>query len=123
MSTGDWMFSLKEAEANLPKQSERFRFFYGLRHGTMKLGLYSPVGEDVQGPHKQDELYIVISGTGSFVKGGERRFFAPQDVIFVEAGVEHRFEDFSQDFATWVIFWGATGGEADPCQVTPAQAA
>tara|TARA_R110002073_G_scaffold49320_2_gene131727 strand:- start:169 stop:279 length:111 start_codon:yes stop_codon:yes gene_type:complete len=32
-------------------------------------------------------------------------------MIFVEAGAEHRFENFSEDFSTWVVFWGAEGGE------------
>jgi hypothetical protein len=29
----------------------------------------------------------------------------------VAAGVQHRFEEFSDDFATWVIFYGPEGGE------------
>ena len=31
--------------------------------------------------------------------------------LFVPAGVEHRFEKFTEDFKTWVIFYGAIGGE------------
>jgi hypothetical protein len=30
---------------------------------------------------------------------------------FVAAGVPHRFESCSDDFATWVVFWGPKGGE------------
>ena len=110
-SSDNWLFSLEQAKTQLPDDPSVFRFWYGLRHGTMKVGLYAPNGEDTQGPHKQDELYIVISGSGEFVKSGERRRFKPHDVIFVEAGVEHRFDNFSDDFATWVIFWGQSGGE------------
>ena len=29
------------------------------------------------------------------------------------AGVEHRFENFSDDFAVWVFFYGPEGGEVD----------
>jgi hypothetical protein len=32
-------------------------------------------------------------------------------VLFVAAGVPHRFEEFSRDFAAWVVFWGPKGGE------------
>lgn len=78
----------------------------------MKVGFYAPRGEDTQGLHKQDELYIVISGEGEFVKNAERRYFVAHDVIFVEAGTTHRFEDFSVNFITWVIFWGPPGGKA-----------
>jgi mannose-6-phosphate isomerase-like protein (cupin superfamily) len=87
------------------------KFTYALRHGTMKLGLYAPLGEDTQGPHKQDELYFVVSGRGYFERGDERRPFGARDVIFVPAGEHHRFVEFTQDFATWVVFWGSDGGE------------
>jgi hypothetical protein len=29
----------------------------------------------------------------------------------VPAGVVHRFEDFSDDLAVWVVFYGPEGGE------------
>lgn len=32
--------------------------------------------------------------------------------IFVAAGQVHRFEDFSEDLAVWVFFYGPQGGEA-----------
>ncbi|HLZ84968.1 MAG TPA: cupin domain-containing protein [Caulobacteraceae bacterium] len=111
MADADWLFPLKDVEAKLPPGPGSLRFRYALRRGTMKLGLYAPAGSDDQTPHGQDELYFVISGTGFFLKNGERRAFAPQDAIFVEAGAEHRFVDFSPDFAAWVVFWGPEGGE------------
>jgi mannose-6-phosphate isomerase-like protein (cupin superfamily) len=46
------------------------------------------------------------------VNGDARFRFGPGDVLFVPAGVEHRFEDFSDDFVTWVVFYGPEGGEA-----------
>ena len=111
MSNENWMFGLQDAINKLPHDDAPFRFYYGLRHGTMKVGLYAPRGEDRQTVHAQDELYLVISGTGDLVKDDHRYPFKPQDVIFVEAGIAHHFENFSDDFATWVIFWGAQGGE------------
>ncbi len=38
---------------------------------------------------------------------------APGELPFVPAGIEHRFLDFSDDFITWVLFYGPEGGEAD----------
>ncbi len=110
----DWHLTLADAQAQLPDDPNGFRFWYGLRHGTMKLGLYAPRQRDRQGPHLQDELYIIASGTGWFVKGSSRHPFAPRDVLFVPAGMDHRFEDFSEDFAAWVIFWGPPGGDTQP---------
>lgn len=103
---GDWLVPLSKIQEALAANSSGDRASYAIRHGTMRAGLYAPVGVDPQTPHSQDELYIVISGSGSFVKGDERRPFAPGDLIFVKAGAEHRFEDFTPDFQTWVIFWG-----------------
>ncbi|MDR3471614.1 MAG: cupin domain-containing protein [Devosia sp.] len=111
MADADWLFSLKNVEARLPDDPTTMRFHYALRHGTMKFGLYAPTVDDNQTPHKQDEIYFVISGSGYFIKNGERRAFAAHDAIFVESGADHHFAEFTADFATWVIFWGREGGE------------
>jgi len=43
---------------------------------------------------------------------GDKEYdFLAGDVLFVAAGVEHRFSNFSEGFATWVFFYGPTGGE------------
>lgn len=109
----DWLHSLGEVAAHLPDDPAMSRVHYALRHGSMKFGLYAPRGIDDQSPHKQDELYIIVSGSGRFVKNGDDQPFQPNDVIFVEAGADHRFVDFTDDFATWVVFWGPEGGERD----------
>ncbi len=82
-----------------------------LEHGTLELGYYKPDGVDPQDPHDRDELYVVKSGSGNFVVEDERQPFGPGDALFVPAYVVHRFEDFTDDFAAWVIFYGPTGGE------------
>ncbi len=108
----DWMVPLERILASLEATPDGKRVHYPIRHGTMRVGVYSPTPTDPQTPHDQDEIYIVISGTGTFVKRGERRPFRPGDLIFVEAGAPHRFEEFTADFATWVVFWGPKSGEA-----------
>jgi mannose-6-phosphate isomerase-like protein (cupin superfamily) len=82
-----------------------------LEHGSMSVEIYKPVAIDQQTAHTQDELYVIISGSGDFYNNGERNAFVAGDVLFVVAGVEHRFENFTDDFATWVIFYGPLGGE------------
>lgn len=79
--------------------------------GTLLAGLYAQRGEDDQNPHDKDELYVVVAGSGTFLRGEERMPFAPGDLIFVPAGLEHRFETFSDDLSVWAIFWGPKGGE------------
>ena len=82
-------------------------------HGSLVVKLYAPRGSDPQTPHSRDEVYVVARGTGDFVCGNTRQAFEPHDVLFVAAGVEHRFENFTDDFAVWVFFYGPEGGEID----------
>jgi len=87
------------------------RFIEAFAHGTLVVELYAPRGEDPQTPHDRDEVYFVVSGTGDFTAAGERSRFAAGDALFVAARVAHRFENFSPDFAAWVVFYGPVGGE------------
>lgn len=80
-------------------------------HGSMSLLLFTPRGTDYQTPHEQDELYIVMQGTGEFVVEEETYAFGPGDVLWVPARRRHRFERFSDDLVMWVVFWGQAGGE------------
>lgn len=86
-------------------------FAVGLAHGSMSVELYAPMGVDRQTPHAQDELYVVQQGSASLRIEARTYAVSVGDVAFVRAGEDHRFEEFSEDFATWVIFWGPTGGE------------
>jgi len=101
---------LAEAVAQLTKETDR-HFTVMLKHGSMSIEYFSPQKIDTQTPHKQDELYVIASGSGTFYRNGERIQFNKGDVLFVPAGMEHRFENFTDDFATWVIFYGKEGGE------------
>jgi hypothetical protein len=83
------------------------------RHGTLTVKLYAPRGSDGQIPHVRDEIYVIASGTGKFQREGKEATVGPGDVLFVPAGDHHRFVEFSDDFATWVFFYGPEGGEPE----------
>ena len=83
------------------------------RHGTLTVKLYAPRGVDPQTPHTRDEIYVIASGQGRFRCGPDDTPFGPGDVLFVAAGQQHRFIEFTDDFATWVFFYGPEGGEAE----------
>ena len=82
-----------------------------MNHGSMSVEYFAPQKVDTQTPHRQDELYIIISGHGYFNLNSEKMTCKKGDLLFVPAGMDHRFENFSEDFATWVIFYGPDGGE------------
>jgi mannose-6-phosphate isomerase-like protein (cupin superfamily) len=85
-----------------------------LQRGSLKLKLSRPVPPNRQTPHAQDEIYVIIRGRGVLFHDGKRDAFEPGDAIFVAAGTEHRFEDFGDDLAVWVVFYGPPGGEVRP---------
>jgi mannose-6-phosphate isomerase-like protein (cupin superfamily) len=109
------------ALAALARDEEQKPFVELLQHGSLSVEIYQPVGQDLQTPHTRDEVYVVVSGVGEFVNGGKRKAFEAGELLFVPAGVEHRFENFSDDFATWVIFYGPEGGEATRVPLPPGE--
>ena len=107
----DHQLTVAQGLARLPgPDGERFVELF--RHGTLSVELYAPRGTDPQSPHTRDEVYVVAAGRGTFQNGATRHPFAPGDVLFVPAGVVHRFESFSDDLVVWVFFYGPEGGEA-----------
>jgi len=107
MSKGAWI-TFKRALASIGA-SERYAEV--INHGSLSAGIYAPHQTDDQQPHDQDEVYVVINGSGFFRVENERQPFGPGDLLFVPAETEHRFEDFTPDFAVWKIRWGPRGGE------------
>ncbi len=101
----NWQISVEKAMNILSKHPEGKPFATLMEQGRMYVEIYQPQKVDLQQPHDQDEIYVVISGSGIFYNNGERHSFQPSDLIFVPAGVEHRFEDFTDDFKTWVVFY------------------
>ena len=102
LRVADWLSALRP---------ENEHYAIAFSHGTLEVGLYAPRGTDPQTPHARDEVYVVARGRGLFRRGERRAPFGPGDVLFVPAGESHHFEDFSDDFAAWVLFYGPEGGE------------
>lgn len=76
-----------------------------LKDKQMSVEYFAPKGVDAQTPHAQNELYVIASGSGELCRDGEICWCTTGDVLFVPAGMVHRFQNFSEDFATWVIFY------------------
>jgi mannose-6-phosphate isomerase-like protein (cupin superfamily) len=101
--------SVEEALARLPTP-ERKLFANVFKHGDLTVEIYAPHGTDPQQPHTRDEIYFVAHGEGLYLCGEVRQSFGTGDFLFAPAGAVHRFLDFSDDLAVWVIFFGPEGG-------------
>ena len=98
-----WHASIKDA-MKVRKEEGRLSSLI-LEYKNMQVRYYSPKNNDIQTPHQKDEVYVIAKGSGTFVKGDEEKYFRTGDVIFVPKTEYHYFKNFTDDFATWVIFY------------------
>jgi len=82
------------------------RYFEFLRVPAMSAGIYTlkAGATDPQSPHREDELYYVVRGRARMKAGNEDHAVAPGAVIFIAAGVEHRFYDIEEELSVLVFF-------------------
>jgi mannose-6-phosphate isomerase-like protein (cupin superfamily) len=104
-------FQVDESLSALTKSGNLFSELFN--DNSITIEIYKPEKEDLQAPHNRDELYMVISGSGVFRMKDETLQFKAGDLFVVPQGEIHRFENFSEDFATWVIFYGPTKVETE----------
>ncbi|MFQ5724481.1 MAG: cupin domain-containing protein [Terriglobia bacterium] len=94
-----------------PGRAASAEFF---RVPAMSLSVYCiPAGApDPQQPHTEDEAYYVVRGRAVFRAGNDERAVGPGTVLFVEAGVAHRFQSIAEDLVLLVVFAPAKGSRA-----------
>jgi mannose-6-phosphate isomerase-like protein (cupin superfamily) len=109
MIKADIKIGIKDAVEILSYSNKEFVELFS--HKSMIAELYKPELTDRQQPHTRDEIYVVVEGSGYFFCDGLTVEFSKGDVLFAPAGTRHRFEDFTNNFMTWVFFYGPEGGE------------
>ncbi len=77
-----------------------------LRESSLSTGLYILRAgvRDPQQPHTEDEVYAIISGSGHIKVADEERAVRAGSIVFVAAGVEHRFHTITEDLTILVFF-------------------
>ena len=101
------MEHLKAAgEYTEPTGGRANRWIEHLRVDALSVGTYSiPAGAaDTQRPHTEDEVYVVMSGRGTFEAAGQRIEASAGTVLYVPANEEHRFVEVAEDLAVLVVF-------------------
>jgi mannose-6-phosphate isomerase-like protein (cupin superfamily) len=94
------------AEVMVRQQQSGQRYLEFLRVPSLSMGLYAlPAGGvDPQKPHTEDEVYYIISGRGVIRVDQEDREVTAGSLVFVKAGVDHRFHSIAEDLNILVFF-------------------
>ena len=103
-------YNIEEFAAKLPlpaneKWKDGVWDIEAFRKGNVTLIFFAPEGVDYQTFHEEDEFYFIARGAGELIVAKERFVCAAGDSFFVSAKVEHHFENFTADFATWAVFF------------------
>jgi hypothetical protein len=99
------LVSLNEAVQKLSDEKQK-EFINLAQFADLEIEYYQPNQIDKQNPHLKDEVYIISSGNAEFYTNQETVSVTKGDILYVKAGDEHRFINFTHDFATWVLFYG-----------------
>ncbi len=104
------VFDLDEVRGKL--RGEAVEYLEFLNVPAMNCGIYFlPAGsKDMQAPHDEDEVYMVLSGRARMRLGDEERAVGPGSVLYVSATTEHSFFEIEEDMILLVMFAATPSG-------------
>jgi len=96
-------FGVKDALERLRAEGGGYEIVH--ESAGIELGVYVLVAPepDRQQPHEDDEVYVVLEGSGVLEVEGESVPVEEGSAVFVEAGADHRFSAY-EHLAVLVIF-------------------
>lgn len=103
-------WTIEEFLAKLPLPADEkwiggVSFTTAFKKKAVSLEFFAPRGTDYQTFHDEDEFYFVVRGSGELLIESERFACEVGDALFVTAKAIHHFENFTEDFAVWVVFF------------------
>ncbi len=106
------VWNLTDLIVDTRRSGANFKDF--LRVESMSCGMYilPGGGVDDQTPHREDEIYVIVRGSGQILIDDTSHPVEPGSVIFVPANVEHRFHSYEEDLEILVVFAPAYSGRA-----------
>ena len=107
-------WELHELEAARAETGRLYHEFISVPDLSGGLYVLEAGATDPQSPHTEDELYVVMSGRANVSVGGEARPVQAGSVVFVGAGVEHRFHDIDERLVLLVMFGPAEYSRRSP---------
>jgi len=105
MTESTWqVFDLAEVKDKLKGEAVEYLEF--LNVPALNCGIYflAAGSTDMQAPHDEDEVYMVISGKARMRLGDEERAVGPGSLLYVGATTEHSFFEIEEDMTLLVMF-------------------
>lgn len=92
--------------SDLLQQAKHQRYFEFLRVPSLSLGIYTLTAgsTDMQNPHKQDEVYYILSGRAKLQVESEVQLVQAGSIAFVAAHDKHKFIEIEEDLSLLVFF-------------------
>ena len=100
------VFAVAQLLSSLAPDKRDVREFFRSPSESLSMSiLRRPAGtQDSQQPHTEDEVYYVVLGRAIINIAGEEAELGPGSIVFVPAGVEHRFTETIDDLEM-LVFW------------------
>ncbi len=105
MAEGNWqVFDLKDIQGKLKGNAVEYLEF--LNVPALNCGIYSLAAgsTDMQAPHDEDEVYLVLTGKARMRLEDEDRSIGPGSLLYVGATTKHSFFEIEEDMTLLVMF-------------------
>ena len=105
MTESTWqVFDLQEVRDKLKGEAVEYLEF--LNVPALNCGIYflAAGSTDMQAPHDEDEVYMVLSGKARMRLGDEERAVGPGSLLYVSATTQHSFFEIEEDMTLLVMF-------------------
>jgi mannose-6-phosphate isomerase-like protein (cupin superfamily) len=105
MTDSTWqVFDLAEVRDKLKGEAVEYLEF--LNVPALNCGIYflAAGSTDMQAPHDEDEVYVVLSGRARMQLGEEERGVGPGSLLYISATTAHSFFEIEEDMTLLVIF-------------------
>jgi mannose-6-phosphate isomerase-like protein (cupin superfamily) len=103
MSEGK-VYELSQLAGKLENEGGYFLDFLKIRNLEAGIIVLHPNEDDTQEPHSDDELYYVIKGNARMEMGQKKIEVKEGSIIFIPAGLKHRFYGNSEDLFVLYVF-------------------
>jgi len=108
MTDDQWqVFDLENLKKGFDGETAEYLEF--LRVPALSCGLYflKAGSKDMQSPHDEDEVYLVLEGKARMRLGDEERSVGPGSLLYVGATTNHSFFEIEEDMTLVVFFASA----------------